>query len=42
MILFWLGRRYGRRVIDIFVSEDTLNKYIDRLDSRDGIGHLPC
>ncbi|ATF42078.1 TVP38/TMEM64 family protein [Weissella paramesenteroides] len=34
MILFWLGRRYGRRVIDIFVSEDTLNKYMDRLDSK--------
>ncbi|WP_439818741.1 TVP38/TMEM64 family protein [Weissella paramesenteroides] len=34
MILFWMGRRYGRRVIDIFVSEDTLNKYMDRLDSK--------
>ena len=34
MILFWLGRRYGRRIIDIFVSEDTVNKYIGRLDSK--------
>ncbi|MBM7616938.1 putative membrane protein YdjX (TVP38/TMEM64 family) [Weissella uvarum] len=34
LILFGLGRRYGHKIIDIFVSEKTLDKYMDKLDSK--------
>ncbi|WP_022791676.1 TVP38/TMEM64 family protein [Weissella halotolerans] len=34
LILFGLGRRYGRRIVDAFVSEKTINKYIRRLDGK--------
>ncbi|MBX4173196.1 TVP38/TMEM64 family protein [Weissella viridescens] len=34
LILFGLGRRYGHKIIDVFVSEKTLDKYMDKLDGR--------
>jgi uncharacterized membrane protein YdjX (TVP38/TMEM64 family) len=34
LALFALGRRFGHRIIDIFVSEATLEKYMHRLDSK--------
>jgi len=34
LALFWLGRRFGHRIIDVFVSKQLLNKYIHKLDSK--------
>nr|WP_230910408.1 VTT domain-containing protein [Weissella cibaria] len=34
LALFWLGRRFGHRIIDVFVSEQTLQKYMHKLDSK--------
>lgn len=34
LILFGLGRRYGHKIIDIFVSQKTVDKYMSKLDSK--------
>ena len=34
LALFWLGRRFGHLIIDVFVSEPTLQKYMHKLDSK--------
>ncbi|MCW0953510.1 TVP38/TMEM64 family protein [Weissella ceti] len=33
-ILFWLGRRYGMKLVEAFVSDKVMDKYMSKLDTK--------